>query len=563
MNKKWILNYFLKFIKKNLFLFIVLLLFILAYIGVTLYTPQIFKKFIDGISSQKILPETILFLAISYLLLLCSEELVKILRDFFTKTFSWKLNTNLRSDIFKNVLKRDITFYSKNSLGSLLERIDGDVKMISQSLSNFALNIFSNFIIFTGIIFIVFRLSILLGFVFLICSLVNILMMIKQSKRGSSEFEEERKTSAKITSLITEAIDAREILHILNAKNRIINKSCNLHNELYRNQKAFYKKKTFTLALNDFILMLEKTLLILSLFYLSKYKQISIGQIFMTYNYYSLLEWPLEMLVENATIFQSLTASVNRVGELYSGDDNNAFGKKFLDEDTYSVEFKEVSFAYDSREQVFDKVSFFLDKGQRCLLQGRTGAGKTTLIKLLLSLQNPSSGDILLNGISLQEYDKKSIAENISYVSQTITLFSASIRENLRLFDELISDEQIINALKKVGMYEKILSLPNQLNYICKENGENFSSGEMQLLACARLFLKESKIVILDEPSSKLDEAEEKKIDNAFNEIIKGKTAFIISHQNKTIENFDMSIFLSEGKIKIENLNKRDEPYGR
>lgn len=225
-----------------------------------------------------------------------------------------------------------------------------------------------------------------------------------------------------------------------------------------------------------------------------------------------------------------------------------------MDSDTYSIEFKNVSFSYSSREKVLDSINFKIEAGQHCGLQGRTGSGKTTLIKLLLGLYVPSQGSILFNGIPIFDFSKEELMKGIGYVSQEITLFYASIRDNVRMFDKSISDEQINEALKKSGMYEKISALPGGLDYICEDGGANFSSGETQLLACARLFLKKSKIIILDEPTAKLDKEEQEKLSMAFAELIKNKTAILIAHRKETLQNMDCLI-LEKGKLEsVKNL---------
>lgn len=225
------------------------------------------------------------------------------------------------------------------------------------------------------------------------------------------------------------------------------------------------------------------------------------------------------------------------------------FGNKTLDDKTYSVEFKNVSFAYDERDLILDNLSLKINAGDHCALQGRTGSGKSTLVKLLLKIYEPQSGEILLNGVPLNEFSQKSLAENIGYVSQSIVLFYASIRDNIRMFDESISDEQIKEALKKSGMYEKIMALPGGLDYICEDRAANFSGGETQLLACARLFLKQSKIIILDESTAKLDNTEQEKIQLAFNELIENKTAIIIAHRTETLEKTNVKFLLENGKL--------------
>ncbi|WP_029409872.1 ABC transporter ATP-binding protein [Treponema pedis] len=554
MNNKQAFFYFLRFTKKHIILFISFAFCFFSCIGLTLYIPQVFQKFIDGIGLTVYGNRTIILLGLTYLIIVLAGELLQNLRDILSTIFSWKLTEKVRQDIFRNILNLDIEFYSQHSAGELTECIDGDSEALASSASRFLLDIAANILILLGVLLIIFLISVKLGLLFSFFSCISFFSMLKLSESGTYAVKEVRKTEEKITSLVTEAITGREELHILKAENKILQKLTSLYMELFKYKKAFRLRFIFTVELNNFILLLEKCGLIIFLFIFYKNNLISLGQSFMLYNYFMFLEWPIQTLAEKSTTFQGLSANISRISRLINKRPKIGFGSKKMDSDTYSIEFKNVSFSYSSREKVLDSINFKIEAGQHCGLQGRTGSGKTTLIKLLLGLYVPSQGSILFNGIPIFDFSKEELMKGIGYVSQEITLFYASIRDNVRMFDKSISDEQINEALKKSGMYEKISALPGGLDYICEDGGANFSSGETQLLACARLFLKKSKIIILDEPTAKLDKEEQEKLSMAFAELIKNKTAILIAHRKETLQNMDCLI-LEKGKLEsVKNL---------
>lgn len=540
--------YFKKFLSKHKLLLLFMCLFFFSHIGLTLYIPQLFQKFIDGVTNG-LDTNAILLIALMYVASVFFVEVLNALSSFFIQKLSWKLKIALRSDMLKNLLGLDMAFYHNNPVGELVENIETDVSVLSNSVASFVLDIVSSIVILVGILLIVFFNSKLLGLLFLFCSAISLVVMVRQAQKDTGSLENVRKKLAEVNALVTESITGCEELHCLNAHNTIIKKSDALHNEIFQNENKYYKLYTFTMLLNDVITLFEKGCLVLLLFYFLTEKSFTLGQVFMLYNYFVLLEWPLSMLAENATAFQGLGARINRVFDLYHEKPQISFGSRSLDDKTYSVEFKNVSFAYNERNVVLNNVNFKITAGEHCALQGRTGSGKSTLVKLLLKLYEPSSGEILLNGIPLNAFSQKSIAENIGSVSQNITLYYASIRDNIRMFDNNISDEQINRALQKSGMYEKIMALPGGLDYICKDGATNFSNGETQLLACARLFLKQSKIIILDESTAKLDNTEQEKIQRAFNELIENKTAIIIAHRSETLEHADVKYILQNGTL--------------
>ncbi|AGT45090.1 ABC transporter ATP-binding protein [Treponema pedis] len=554
MNNKQAFFYFLRFTKKHIILFISFAFCFFSCIGLTLYIPQVFQKFIDGIGLTVYGNKTIILLGLTYLIIVLAGELLQNLRDILSTIFSWKLTEKVRQDIFRNILNLDIEFYSQHSAGELTECIDGDSEALASSASGFLLDIAANILILLGVLLIIFLISVKLGLLFSFFSCISFFSMLKLSESGTYAVKEVRKTEEKITSLVTEAITGREELHILKAENKILQKLTSLYMELFKYKKAFRLRFIFTVELNNFILLLEKCGLIIFLFIFYKNNLISLGQSFMLYNYFMFLEWPIQTLAEKSTTFQGLSANISRISRLINKRPKIGFGSKKMDSDTYSIEFKNVSFSYSSREKVLDSINFKIEAGQHCGLQGRTGSGKTTLIKLLLGLYVPSQGSILFNGIPIFDFSKEELMKGIGYVSQEITLFYASIRDNVRMFDKSISDEQINEVLKKSGMYEKISALPGGLDYICEDGGANFSSGETQLLACARLFLKKSKIIILDEPTAKLDKEEQEKLSMVFAELIKNKTAILIAHRKETLQNMDCLI-LEKGKLEsVKNL---------
>ncbi|WP_024469025.1 ABC transporter transmembrane domain-containing protein, partial [Treponema pedis] len=229
MNNKQAFFYFLRFTKKHIILFISFAFCFFSCIGLTLYIPQVFQKFIDGIGLTVYGNKTIILLGLTYLIIVLAGELLQNLRDILSTIFSWKLTEKVRQDIFRNILNLDIEFYSQHSAGELTECIDGDSEALASSASRFLLDIAANILILLGVLLIIFLISVKLGLLFSFFSCISFFSMLKLSESGTYAVKEVRKTEEKITSLVTEAITGREELHILKAENKILQKLTSLY----------------------------------------------------------------------------------------------------------------------------------------------------------------------------------------------------------------------------------------------------------------------------------------------------------------------------------------------
>jgi ATP-binding cassette, subfamily B, bacterial len=213
------------------------------------------------------------------------------------------------------------------------------------------------------------------------------------------------------------------------------------------------------------------------------------------------------------------------------------------------VEFRDVSFHYDDNDNVLKKISFKLEAGKTLGILGRTGSGKSTLTRLLFRLYDPGEGMICLNGIDTREIDLHQLRKSIGMVTQDVQLFQASLRDNLTFFNHDIGDETLRSVLQDLKLWQWVESLPEGLNTMMGSVGQGLSAGEAQLLAFARVFLKNPGLVILDEASSRLDPATETMMERAVDRLFVGRTGIIIAHRLKTIMHADMILILEDGQM--------------
>jgi ATP-binding cassette subfamily B protein len=283
---------------------------------------------------------------------------------------------------------------------------------------------------------------------------------------------------------------------------------------------------------------------------------LSLGTIYVIFAYTQMLTYPVEQILRQLSDLQQATASVGRVQALF--DTRSSLIQKppakttALPSGALSVTVSQVTFAYPGDDAVLHDVSVHVSAGSTLGVLGRTGSGKTTLTRLLLRLYDPASGAVRIGDVDLRETYNADLRQRITIVTQDVQLFSASVRDNLTLFDESIADAQIQNALAAVGLADWAAALPHGLNTLLSAGSTSLSAGEAQLLAFARAFLRNPGLVILDEASSRLDPATEQKLEQAVDKLLAGRTGIIIAHRLRTLDRVQQILILEDGRV-IEN----------
>ena len=290
--------------------------------------------------------------------------------------------------------------------------------------------------------------------------------------------------------------------------------------------------------------------------YLYRIEAFTIGTAYLVVHYTMMLRGPLIMIGRQMNELQRATAGFRRIEALYRTAPTIADGTEALPtSDALDIEFDQVTFGYTEDEPVLKDVSFQLTSGKSLGLLGRTGSGKTTITRLLFRFYEINSGHIRVGGKPIEKILLDDLRNQIGMVTQDVQLFNATVRENLTLFDPEIPDDRILSVIEELGLSEWYQSLPDGLDTLLE--GTGLSAGESQLLAFARVFLKDPKVVILDEPSSRLDPATEQRIDSAVQRLLKGRTSIIIAHRLGTVQQVDEIMILADGEIQEHGERKQ------
>ena len=517
---------------------------------ITTVTPYLLKVVVD----DYIIPKDYSGMTLIILLMIVALTVEVLLMFCFTYYSNWlgqKVIKDIRVKIFDKIINLKMSFFDKNSVGRLVTRAVNDIETIasifSQGLFTIIADLFKMSIILLVMVIISFRLTIvvLLIFPFLIYATRLFQKAMKKA------FELVRSEVANLNSFVQERISGIKIVQIFN-REKVEEDKFNTINIKHRD--AWLK----TVWINSIffpIAEISGSICVGLLVWYGGFSNangidISIGTLFLFITMSGLLFRPLRQIADRFNTLQMGMVAVDRIFSIFENDSIiNETGD--IDKTNFKgkIDFRNVRFSYISNIEVLKGISFSVKPGETLAIVGPTGSGKTTIINLISRLYNLNSGQINIDDRSINEYKLNCLRSNIGVILQDVFLFADTIQNNVTLFDENISKDEVINAAKELGIHEFIMSLPENYKFNVQERGNTLSAGQKQLIAFMRVLIKNPDILILDEATSSIDSYSEDLIKNATKKITKNKTSIIIAHRLATIEAASTIIYMEDGVI--------------
>ncbi|GCE05463.1 ABC transporter ATP-binding protein [Dictyobacter aurantiacus] len=530
---------------------VVLLILLLAgTIGISLINPLILRAFVDGASSQRALADLIT-IAIFFLVLSIVRQIIAIAEAYVATDVALLATNALRADLMLHCLQLDSTFHTIHAPGELIERVDGDVTSLSNFFSRMVIALFGNLLLLLGVLILLFLVDWRVGLTLTIFALIALVMINRLHGLATPHWEAERQASAELFGFLEERLNGTEdvrssgaTLYMLQGLSRYARQHlCKLRMAIMIN---FPTWGTVT-----FVNALGRVLALLLGAYLYWYAGMSAGTALLIFIYANTMTTPIEQIVDQLRELQQSAGSIQRVATLLEEPQTIADGPRTdLPSSALAVACEDVSFSYTEGVPVLRHIQLQLEPGSVLGLLGRTGSGKSTLTKLLARLYDPVSGSICLNGIDIRSLSLDTLHERVGIVTQEVHILHASVRDNLTLFDSTIKDTQVLAALQTLGLQHWYQSLEDGLDTVLAPGGSGLSAGEAQLLAFARVFLRDPGLVILDEASSRLDPATERLLEQAIDTLLKGRTGIIIAHRLSTVQRADHIMILEQGECR-------------
>lgn len=524
---------------------------LLAGIGFQLLNPQIISYFINTASAHG--PVSVLMTAGGlFILAALLNQVISVVSTYCTEYVAWTATNQLRRDLMAHCLGLDLSYHKAHTSGEMIERIDGDVDALSRFFSQFAVNLMSNLLLLVLMLVLFFAMSWLVGVVMSAFAVLALLVASYLRKRAIPLWKEQRRMSAEYYGFLSERLGGVEDIRANGAEQATMREFYQfLRTWLPINNRAGLAGAEMGITMLCFFVC--GTVLALGLgFYLWSIKIFSLGEVYVLFSYTNTLAQPLNAIQDEMQDLQQADACIQRVEQLLHTSSVLAdTGMKILPAGPLSVEFRAIDFGYEAHETVIHKLSFRIEPGQVLGILGRTGSGKTTLARLLFRLYDPQQGEVYVHDIPTREIGLHELRRHIGMVTQDVQIFHASLRDNLTFFARGIPDARLEAILEELGLGAWYHGLPAGLDTQLGSGADarGLSAGEAQLLACARVFLANPGIVILDEASSRLDPATEALIEQAIARVLTGKSALIIAHRLSTLQRADEILILENGRI--------------
>ncbi|KEO82581.1 ABC transporter ATP-binding protein [Tumebacillus flagellatus] len=530
----------------------VLLLFLVILMGsgLQLVNPQILRFFIDTATSgsgqvNSLINAALLFIGVAIL-----TQGLTVLVTYLGDTLAWTVSNTMRGDLFAHSMRLDLKFHNNHTPGRMIERIDGDVNVLSNFFSQFGVRIVSNFLMLLGMLVFLTYTNWGIGLTFIAFTGVVMFMLGKIRFFATPFWTESRETSAKLFGFLEERLSGVEEVRANGAVAYVMRRLHELNRlRLHKDRRAFLAAGvTWSTTIGMFSLGTALSLALGAMLYANG--TLSLGTVYLIYAYVNMLRAPIEQISQQLQDLQKASASIRRTSELLGTKSAlvERSGRSIAD-GALQVDLDNVSFGYSEEERVLHNVTLTLAPGKVLGVLGRTGSGKSTMARLLMRFYDVNEGGVRLNGVDVRDASLSEVRKRVVMVTQDVQLFSGTIRDNLTFFDPAITDERILQAFTELELLEWYQALPEGLDTRLGPSGGGFSAGEGQLLAFARVFLADPALVILDEASSRLDPATEQLLTRTVSKLMENRTGIIIAHRLATLQQVDDILILEDGRI--------------
>jgi len=501
--------------------------------------------------------EHIILLGIGFISIAVLLFILSYFNTLILNVTSAKIIKKLRNKVFKHVMELPFGYFDKTPIGSVVTRICSDTNVINDMYVNVLVNFFRDLFMMVGVIITMFLLDVKLTLTVLSVLPLMAFAAILFRKKAR---EIHTKIRARLTALnifLSEHISGMKVVQIFNME-KIKEKEFDDINKEYKNEnrnriKLYGLFRPFMEVVSalamGLILWIGGTQVIEA--------TISMGVVYMFINYSGKFFNPIMNITEMYNTTQASLVSSERIEVLLNTPiEEKPKVAKHLDKIKGEIEFKNVWFAYDNENWILKDVSFKVKQGEKIAIVGTTGAGKTTIISLILGFYKHQKGDILIDGISIRDIDIQELRKAVGTVRQDVFLFKGDIKTNIRLYEN-ISDERVIEASKTVNAHKFIKELPKGYDEPVNQRGTTLSEGQRQLLSFARALVIDPKILVLDEATSSVDTNTEKLIQEGLEHLTKGRTSITVAHRLSTIKNSDTILFIHKGKIEEQGTHSQ------
>lgn len=558
------------FMKKPKYIFRLVIMLVCAIAGTTFNiigptilgnaTTEIFNGLVNkingvgGIDFDKITSILLMLLGI-YIISTCFS----FIQGFIMSGIANDVTYTLRKDISKKINRMPLKYFESRTHGEVLSRVTNDIDTLGQSLNQSVTQLITSITTLIGVFIMMLRISPLMTLCALLILPISMGLIGTIMKHSQKFFQRQQKYLGEINGQVEEIYSGHSIVKVFNKEESVIDEFVETNKLLY---DSAWKSQFFSgmmMPIMQFVGNLGYVVVALLGGYLTIKGSIQVGQIQSFFQYIRNFTQPIQQIAQVGNMLQQSAAAGERVFEFLEEEeeDQKVEGAVSIDSLKGNVSFEHVAFGYNEDQIIVKDFSADVAEGQKIAIVGPTGAGKTTMIKLLMRFYDVNSGSIKVDGHDLRAFNRSELREMFGMVLQDTWLFNGTIMENIRYGRLDATDEEVIEAAKAAHAHHFIMTQPDGYNMVLNEETSNISQGQKQLLTIARAILADPNILILDEATSSVDTRTELRIQKAMDNLMKGRTSFVIAHRLSTIKDADLILVMKDGDI-IEQGNHNE-----
>ena len=479
------------------------------------------------------------------------SAVLRYLGSWIMTNITQKITFKMRQDISAKINRLPFSYFDKQTYGEVLSRITNDVDTVSQTFNQSLSQIVSALVMIIGIMIMMLSISWQMTIVALLTLPISMSFVLVVIKKSQTQFMNQQIELGKLNGHIEEMYAGHQVMQAFNGQARSIKKFKTINNKLYKSAWKSQFLSGVMWPIMDFVGNLGYVGIAVLGGWLAINGRLQVGDIQAFIQYMRQFNQPIEQTANIANILQSTAAAAERVFEFLDEPEEAKENKNLvkIKKVKGEIEFNNVTFGYNPDKIIINNLSAHIKPGQRVAIVGPTGAGKTTLVNLLMRFYEINSGTIKIDGIDIREMKRSDVRQMFGMVLQDTWLFSGTIRDNLRYSKPDATEDEIIAVAKEAHVDHFVRSLPGGYDMVLDEEATNISQGEKQLLTIARAMLAKAPMLILDEATSSVDTRTELLIQQAMDRLMKGKTSFVIAHRLSTIRNADLILVVKEGNI--------------
>ncbi|MDF2626972.1 MAG: transporter ATP-binding protein [Symbiobacteriaceae bacterium] len=524
---------------------------LLTGIGLQLYYPTVLQRFIDqagaGTPGLRLLALAALFLGLAI-----ANQLLALWATYLGQEIGWRATNELRAELTEHLLGLDLSYHKDRTAGEMIERIDGDVTPLANFFSAFVVQVAANALLLAGVLAVLYTVDWRAGLALSGFAALHLTVLLRTRHSAMPGWQASRQASSQFFGYLGERLAGLEEIRANGAEHAVrLGFVQALRTRLQAELKAGRGMAIMLVVSFGLLAVGTSTAFGVGLA-LVRAGAISVGTAYMIFFYTEQLRRPTEQIVQQMQDLARAGASISRIGDLLAMRSTLAVHGEGapLPDGPLALAVDRLTFGYIPGVPVLENLSFALKPGEVLGVRGRTGIGKSTLARLVARLYDPVGGSIRLGGVDVRSVRLADLRRRVGVVTQEVQIFRGTLRDNLTLFDATVADSRIWAALDELGLREWAASLPNGLDTELASGG-GLSAGEAQLLAFARVFLKDPGLVILDEASSRLDPVTEQRLEQAIDRLLLGRTAILIAHRLSTLRRAGQVLSLQSGPEEV------------